>query len=142
MPGKGQVQAGDEVEINFWMKLKDTPSRPSTDQQKPLITHFTAGGREVFEPVSQAVIGMRPGERKQVLVPPEKSYGRWSESLVTEVSKAKLPPDTKEGDNVKAFESEKTWRVSKIHDNSVVLDGNHPMAGKTLLVDVEITSIK
>jgi peptidylprolyl isomerase len=136
-----KVKQGDRVEVNFRVGLQDAGPVTLADGQESLTAQFCAGGDEVLKPLSDSIIGMSAGERKEVVVPPEASYGTRKEGLVMEVPRAELPPDAKEGDQLKDEATQKRWRVTELKHETAVLDANHPLAGRTLILDVELAAI-
>ncbi len=90
--------------------------------------------------------GMSVGGEKKVTVKPEEGYGPVDPRAFQEVPKDKLPPDalkvgamlTATGPQGQAI----PVRVHEIKESTVIMDFNHPLAGKTLLFDIKITEIK
>jgi peptidylprolyl isomerase len=139
MPEKRMVQKGDHVAVHYNLKLEDGTVLQSSQANEPI--NFAAGSAEVLQPVSEAVIGMSPGEKKEVTVPPERAFGLRDESLTAEVSRSKIPQDTKEGDSLKDTASQQTWMVRELKPEIAVLDGNHPLAGQTVVFELELASV-
>jgi FKBP-type peptidyl-prolyl cis-trans isomerase SlyD len=97
--------------------------------------------------LERALAGMRAGEKKEVLVSPEEGYGEHDEELVMEVDRSEMPrPDAVAiGDELVAEseEGEEAFvRVVDVKKDAVVLDGNHPLAGKALRYSVTIAEIR
>ncbi len=135
------TKAGDYVQIHYTGRFRDGSVFDSSDGQDPLA--FTAGGDEVIPGVSQAVIGMRPGEKKTVEVPPEQGYGLRDPAMEQRIARDKLPPEVQIGDPLQA-QSEAgsfvVW-VKELNDEEAVLDANHPLAGRVLIFDIELVAI-
>ena len=96
--------------------------------------------------LEKELTGMKVGGEKHVTVKPEDAYGPMNKNAFEEVPKEKLPP---EGLKVGAILAAKTpegqvvpMRVHEIKEKTVVMDMNHPMAGKTLVFDVKIVDIQ
>jgi FKBP-type peptidyl-prolyl cis-trans isomerase SlyD len=89
---------------------------------------------------------MKTGESKQVKVPPEEGYGTVDKEAFLEVAKDKIPPDAQtvgaqiQGQN--ASGQPVRARVAEVKDNTVVVDFNHPLAGKTLYFDIKVLNIQ
>jgi FKBP-type peptidyl-prolyl cis-trans isomerase SlyD len=97
--------------------------------------------------LERALSGMRAGDQKDVVVPPEEGYGEHDEELVMEVDRSEMPrPDAVAvGDELVAESpdgDEALLRVVDVKKNAVVLDGNHPLAGATLRYSVTIAEIR
>jgi FKBP-type peptidyl-prolyl cis-trans isomerase SlyD len=79
-----------------------------------------------------------------VTVKPEDGYGKVDPKAEIEVGRERVPPDVKVGSQLTgrgANGESRAVRVKEIKDKSVVLDLNHPLAGKTLVFDVRILSV-
>jgi len=135
-----RVEKGDQVAVHYTLKLKDGTTVQSSKDEEPL--KFAAGGTDVIEPISAGVIGMTPGEEKDLTVPPEKGFGERDEELVQEIPRERVPRDTKEGDRLSDQQSDKVWTVRELKHDSVVLDGNHPLAGHILVFQLEVASVE
>jgi len=85
------------------------------------------------------------GDSKQVTIKPEEGYGRINEEAFVEVKKEQVPEDAlRVGAQLEGRDaSGRTFqaRVAEIRDQTVVLDFNHPLAGRTLDFDVKILEI-
>lgn len=117
-------------------------------------------GREGSEPISyvhgygmivpgleKALVGLKAGDSKEVVVKPEEGYGDRDEELIVEVDRSEMPrPDKVQvGDEIVAESpegDEAALRVIDIDGDTVVLDGNHPLAGETLRYSVIIREVR
>ena len=132
------IANGDKVSIHYTVKLEDGTVVDQSQPDQPL--EFTAGSEELIPGVSQAVIGMEPGESKKVTVPPELGYGPHHPEAVQHSERKNFPPEVKVGDVFKAVagDQEMIVRVIEVQDDKVILDANHPLAGQTLLFDLKV----
>ncbi len=135
------VQQGDKVSINYTAKLEDGTVIDSSQGGQPL--EFEAGGPQLIPGVSNAVVGMEVGETKTVTIPPEEGYGPHQEGMVQKVPRNLLPPEVKVGDQLRAQagDQEITVMVTELDDEFGVVDANHPLAGQTLVFELELLSI-
>ncbi|KMY66301.1 peptidylprolyl isomerase [Desulfocarbo indianensis] len=136
-----QAKQGDKVQIHYTGKFPDGTVFDSSQGGQPL--EFTAGGADLIPGVSQAVVGMAPGETKTVEIAPADGYGQRQEGMEQKVAREMLPPQVKEGDPLQAQAGDQTivvW-VKELGEQEAVLDANHPLAGKTLVFDLEMVSI-
>jgi len=135
------AKQGDLVKIHFTGRLEDGTVFDTSDGKEPL--EFEAGSSQLISGVSLAVIGMQEGEERTVTVPPEEGYGpRWPE-LEREVPVNALPENVEVGDPLQAQTPDGmiyVW-VKKIADEKAVVDGNHPLAGKTLEFDLKLLAV-
>ena len=88
---------------------------------------------------SSAVIGMKVGEKKTVTLKPEEAYGQIDERNIIEVPKTNVPAGVKEGDllSMNGF----PVVVKEVGNDTVMVDGNHQLAGKTLIFEIEMVRI-
>ncbi|MDH5543224.1 MAG: FKBP-type peptidyl-prolyl cis-trans isomerase [Nitrospinota bacterium] len=135
-----QVKDGDKVEILYIGKLENGEVFDSTDGREPF--GFVAGSHEVIPGMSKAVLGMGEGEKKEIHISPEEGYGEYREELLGKVPTDYLPENVKLGDPLADADHEnQVYWVKELNDDHAILDGNHPLAGKTLVFDIEIVSI-
>ena len=139
-----QAKTGDRVKINFTGKLQDGSVFANTADDKPL--EFKLGEGKIIPGIENAVTGMSVGESKSVKVPPEQAYGQKRGELIEEVSRDKFPKDAdpKVGQRFEIPQQQGQPLVVKVVDTSeqtVTLDGNHPLAGKELDFDLELLEI-
>jgi FKBP-type peptidyl-prolyl cis-trans isomerase SlyD len=101
----------------------------------------------VIPGLEKAMQGLKVGDTKQITVTPEEGYGSVDPSAFAEIPKAQLPAGVSpevgmvlRGVNPdgQSFQA----RVKEIKDQTVMLDLNHPLAGKTLNFDIKVTDIK
>ncbi|MDA1195526.1 MAG: peptidylprolyl isomerase [Planctomycetota bacterium] len=113
----------------------------SYERGEPL--EFTAGGPELIPGVSEAVVGMVVGEKKTVEIAPERGYGVHDERMVARVPAEHLPEGVELGALLQVQTPDGPVQVvlKDIEDDEAVLDGNHPLAGKVLVFDIELVEI-
>jgi peptidylprolyl isomerase len=142
-----QAKAGDTVRVHYEGQLSDGTIFDSSVEREPI--EFILGQDTVIPGFEQAVIGMEVGESKDVSIPPEDGFGEYSEDLVVNIEKSILPPDINPelGMQLEVSseeEDEKTPRVftiAEIAEDSVTLDGNHPLAGEEIAFKIELLEI-
>jgi peptidylprolyl isomerase len=137
-----KIHAGDVVRIHYTGRLENGTVFSTSLGGEPL--EFTAGGDEFIEGLSEAVIGMEPGQRKTITIPPEKAYGHRDPHLEREVPLADLPEGVQVGDRLSAQIGNQRVRfwVKEIAGDTAILDANHPLAGQTLELDIEILAVE
>ncbi|HEX9841101.1 MAG TPA: peptidylprolyl isomerase [bacterium] len=135
------VQQGDQVEIEYVGKLEDGTVFDSTDGREAFA--FEAGAGNIIPGMSDAVVGMQVGEEKTVAIPPEQAYGDRKDDLVIRIPRERIPQDVKVGDALSDGQpGGQVWYVAELTPEESVLDGNHPLAGKTLVFEVRLIGIK
>jgi peptidylprolyl isomerase len=139
-----RAKCGDTVKVHINVWLENGVNFVSSKDDEPL--EFTIGKGEVISGFENAVIGMEVGEKKTVSIPPEDAFGQWHEELVVDVLKSDFPEDISPviGERLKirmrgSDPIEVT--VKDMTEDIVTLDGNHPLAGYTLIYHIQLISI-
>jgi len=136
-----QIKAGDTVHVHYEGRFENGEVFDSSSDRGPMV--FDAGGDNLIPGFSNAVIGMAVGEKKTVTLPPEQAYGPRDPEQVQTVERAAIPEDAQVGDQLQAEAGDQTFNVmvTAIEGETVTLDANHFMAGKTLVFDIEVLAI-
>ncbi|UCG20604.1 MAG: FKBP-type peptidyl-prolyl cis-trans isomerase [Deltaproteobacteria bacterium] len=139
-----QAKEGDKVKVNYTGSLEDGTVFGSSPEEDPL--EFTIGQRNVLPSFENAVIGMNEGDTKTVSIPPEEAFGHPKEDLIFNVERTKLPPsiDLKLGGVLRVGSDagqDFDVIIAAIDDEVVTLDGNHPLAGKVLNLEIQLIQI-
>ena len=138
------VSSGTRVSIEYTLRLEDAAVIDTNVGSDPLT--YVHGSQQIIPRLEKALEGMKIGESKQVTVKPEEGYGLVDQEAFVEVKKDQIPQDTlKVGAQLKGRDASGRpvyARVVEIKDKTVVLDLNHPLAGKTLYFKVKILDIQ
>lgn len=137
------IQDGSKVHLEYTLSDDKGKLLETNKGKEPLI--YTQGQQQIIPGLEKALVGMHVGESKRVAVPPEQAYGPINPNATAEVPKERIPPDalkvgaelvsqTKTGQVMQV-------RVKEIKEKTVVLDLNHPLAGKTLVFDVKVLNV-
>ena len=138
------VQDNMDVEMEYTLTSAGVVM-DSTDGKEPF--HYLHGSGQIIPGLEHQLAGLHVGDTKEVTVGPEEGYGQTDPAAVIEVPKAQLPADVTptvgmvlRGVNPdgKSFRA----KISEVKNETVVLDLNHPLAGKTLNFKVKILNIK
>lgn len=131
--------------ISFHYTLTDQSGKQLDSSRGVQPLTFLSGVGQIIPGLEKVLVEMKAGDKKVVIVPHPEAYGVFDQSLIHRVSRSQLPvQEIKLGDVFATGEGE-TYRevmVVEMTDEFVVLDGNHPLAGKDLTFDVEITTIR
>ena len=134
------IQNGDQVQVHYTGTLEDGTVFDSSEGREPLA--FTAGSEDLIAGFSQGVLGMDEGDKKTLTIEAKDAYGERQDELVQEVPRANLPEDVEVGSILAPTEApEMQVVITALDENSATVDANHPLAGKTLVFDVEVVSI-
>ncbi len=139
-----QAKNGAKVSVHYTGKLDDGNIFDSSVGEEPLV--FTLGEGELIEGFEEAVLSMSIGEKKTVIIAPEKAYGEPHDDMLLEVPLSEMPADLEleVGDELELTNEEDEPMlviVSQLNDNFVILDGNPPLAGETLTFEIELLTI-
>ena len=138
------VKAGDTVKVLYTGKLEDGTTFDSSAGRDPL--SFTVGASMVITGFDDAVTGMAVSESKTVTIPPESGYGPHQDEMVQNVERSVLPDDIPleiglqlqaQGPDGQAM----ALVVTAFDESTVTLDANPPLAGKTLIFEIELIEI-
>ena len=141
-----QAKTGDTVRVHYEGQLSDGTIFDSSLEREPI--EFILGQDTVIPGFEQAVIGMEVGESKDVSIPPEEGFGDYSEDLVVNIEKTILPPDINpelgmqlEVSSEEEEETPRVFTIADIAEDSITLDGNHPLAGAEIAFKIELLEI-
>ena len=113
----------------------------STEIDYGNVSEFIQGRHEIFPALEQEVVGMKPGEEKKVELSPAEGFGPHDDRKKMEIPKTLLPLGSKEGDIVENDLGDFAT-VAEVSDTTAVLDYNHPLAGKPLVVQLKILKVE
>ena len=105
------------------------------------VSEFTQGRHEIFPALEREVVGMKPGEEKKVELTPAEGFGPHDDGKKMNIPKTLLPFGTKAGDILRNNAGELAT-VAEVADTTAVLDYNHPLAGKPLVVQLKILKVE
>jgi FKBP-type peptidyl-prolyl cis-trans isomerase SlyD len=138
------VQAGSVVSFDYTLTDDDGKVIDSSKGKQPM--SYTHGKGEIIPGLERELTGMAVGAEKKVKVKPEEGYGPIDPKAFQEIPKEKLPPEALNVGTVLMAQGPQGQgvpvRVHEIKEQTVIMDFNHPLAGKALSFDVKITDIK
>ena len=139
-----EAKSGDTVKVHFVGKLEDGTVFDTSSGKDPL--QFTIGEGSLIQGFEESIVGMKVGESKNTSVPMENAFGPRVDELVVEINRDKFPEDAEltVGEQIQIPQSggeDINVTIANISEASVTLDANHPLAGKTLLFDIELLEI-
>lgn len=139
-----QVKEGDAVQVHYTGKLQDGTVFDSSREREPLTVKVGSG--EVIPGFEKGIIGMAVGETKTLTLNPDEAYGQKRDDLVVEVDKNQFPEHItpKVGERLQVKQPDGSLvnvQITDIEDSTVTLDANHPLAGESLVFEVELVGI-
>ena len=140
-----QVKENNTVKVNYTGKLSDGQVFDSSEGKEPI--EFTLGQGQLIPGFEKGLIDMELNEKKTITIAKEEAYGEINNDLIQEVEKTQLPedmtPEVGMGLVSKSPDGqEMNLLVVEVREESIVIDGNHPLAGKELIFDLEVVEIK
>ena len=145
--GKGNdnvIANGKKVTFDYTLKV-DGKVIDSSQQHGSLV--YTQGEGKIIPGLSRQLEGLRAGDEKEIVVTPQEGYGAVDPKAFKEVPREQLPKDAKlkVGTQLQAKTPDGhilVVTVSKLNKDTVLLNFNHPLAGKELHFQVKILSIQ
>jgi FKBP-type peptidyl-prolyl cis-trans isomerase SlyD len=131
--------------LTFHFTLRDAAGRVLDTSGGGEPMPFLEGAGQIIEGLEEALSRMTPGEKRSVVVPPERGYGPREAGLVQKVPRAHLPVgDIKVGDQFQTGPDRQApvVTVAGIEGDQVLLDANHPLAGQELHFEVEVVAAR
>jgi peptidylprolyl isomerase len=139
-----KAKTGDMVKVHFEGYLEDGTVFGSTMDNEPF--KFTIGEKNMLPGFENAVIGMQKGDTKTITLPPEEAYGLHKKELVSVMERSDFPKDIhlEVGKRLRVRTQDGRYTIITIKDfteDNIVLDGNDPLASKTLTFKIELVEI-
>lgn len=139
-----QAIVGNKVKVHYKGLLDDGTVFDSSHDGDPL--EFTIGGKQVIPGFEDTVIGMNIGETKTSRITSDQAYGPHIEEMVVVVDRNQLPANLEPtiGQLLRFRQNDGGFievTVIDVSDSSVTFDGNHPLAGKDLIFEIQLVEI-
>ncbi|MEC9432395.1 MAG: peptidylprolyl isomerase [Pseudomonadota bacterium] len=139
-----QAKPGDTLHLHYTGTLDDGAVFDSSQGREPL--SFEMGAGQIIPGLEAGLTGMEVGEKRTVRVEPAEAYGEHDPSQVQSVDRAGVPDHipTEPGTRLQVQTPEGRMVqvvVAEVTEDALVLDANHPLAGKALTFDVELVAI-
>ena len=138
-----KIKNGDNVSVHYTGKLEDGSVFDTSlaEGREPLTV--TLGQGQLIPGFENGLIDMTAGEMKTIEIEPENAYGDIKPQMVSEVPLSQVPEGVKAGDMLQGQNQfgPVSVVVKEIKEETVVLDMNHPLAGKKLIFDLEVVSV-
>ncbi|HSX12902.1 MAG TPA: FKBP-type peptidyl-prolyl cis-trans isomerase [Chlamydiales bacterium] len=134
------IENGQKISLEYTVCLEDGTQIDSNIGEAPLV--FVLGAHQVFPALEVSLLGMNIGDAKQIILKPEEAYGHVVHDAYREVALETIPEIYREVGAVLGIQDPAGGvypiRVHQIKDEKVILDFNHPLAGKSLRFDVKV----
>lgn len=138
-----KIKNGDNVSVHYTGRLEDGSVFDTSlaEGREPLTV--TLGQGQLIPGFENGLIEMTIGEMKTIEIEPESAYGEVNPQLMSEIPLSQVPEGVKVGDMLQGQNQFGPVNVTvrEIKEETVVLDMNHPLAGKKLIFDLEVVSV-
>jgi len=139
-----QVTVNSKVKVHYTGKLANGEVFDTSDGKEPI--EFTLGQGQLIPGFEKGLIDMKLNEKKTINMTKDEAYGEVNETLIQEVKKTDLPqnmePKVGMGLVSKSPEGQEiNLMVVEVKEETIVIDGNHPLAGRDLIFDLEVLEI-
>jgi FKBP-type peptidyl-prolyl cis-trans isomerase 2 len=135
------IKKGSKVRVHYTGKLANGKVFDTSVEKDPL--EVVVGQSGLIKGFEEGLMGMKEGEKKTIEITPEDAYGQLIEGRTQEVEKSALPEEIQVGMALQANGEVGTMvvTVKEIKEETVVLDANHPLAGKDLIFELEVLEV-
>ncbi|OGB07472.1 MAG: peptidylprolyl isomerase [Burkholderiales bacterium RIFCSPHIGHO2_12_FULL_61_11] len=137
-----KIEKNTAVTLRF--KVADAQGKRIEESQAPMV-YLHGGYGNTLAKIEEALEGQEPGFQTTLALPPEDAFGLRDESLLRTIPRSQFPPGVKVGGQLEGRGSdgrEQLFNVSKIKGDTVLLDGNHPLAGKALRFTLKVIDVR
>lgn len=139
------IGPGTKITLHFALQLDNGDMVDSNFERDPAT--FTVGDGNLLPGFEKALFGMLEGEHKTVVIKPEDGFGQRNPNNIQEIARSQFAPDLElsEGLMLSFADAQKTELpgvVQRFDDEVVIVDFNHPLAGRDILFEVAILKIE
>lgn len=139
-----EAKTGDTVSLHYKGTLDDGSIFDSSEGREPL--EFTVGSGQIISGLDSAIPGMKVGDEKTVKIAPENAYGAHNPDAQQTVPRTQLPDNVALEVGMQLQGQTEDGQVMSVtivsfSQDEVILDANHPLAGKNLTFEIQLTSI-
>lgn len=135
------VKTGDTIRVAYTGKLESGEVFDTSEGREGL--KFTVGAGQLIKGFDQAVLGMTIGDKKTVTIPPEEAYGPRDENRLVDIPASAIPAEMEIKEGMQLQLSDPNGNpvmavVAEIGEETIKMDVNHVLAGRTLVFDIKI----
>jgi peptidylprolyl isomerase len=133
------IKQGNTVKVHYTGRLEDNSVFDSSNGKEPI--EFQVGSQQVIEGFESAVMGLTKGDKTTVTIPSDKAYGELRNELIQQVPRNQVPQDVQVGVQLQGVNPQGqpfVVTVTEVNESTATIDANHPLAGKSLIFDIEV----
>ncbi len=139
------MQIGKDTVVSLNYDLSDSSGKV-IEQTKAPITYLHGGYDGIFPLVETALQGKAVGDKCKVTLEPDDAFGEYEADMVRSEPKSLFPENISVGMQfegaIEGSDDYTLYTVKEIADDKVVVDGNHPLAGQTLMFSGTVTQVR
>jgi len=137
------IKQGSKVKAHYTGRLTNNEVFDTSLQEGRQPLEFQIGGGQLIPGFENGVLGLSIGDKKTIEIPASDAYGEYREDLKISVPKSNLPSNVEIGMPLQAEIQGQlmNFMVRHVDESNAIVDGNHPLAGQTLIFDVEILEV-
>lgn len=139
-----KVKDGDTVKVHYTGKLEDGSVFDSSVERDPL--EVTLGEGKLIPGFEKAVVGLEVGDKTTASIESADAYGDRRDDLEVTIEKSQLPEDIEPEVGMQLQLNQPNGQpvpvqITKVEEENIIIDANHPLAGKDLTFDIELVEI-
>jgi len=139
------LQIAKDTVVSLTYQLIATDGKLIERTEQP-ISYLHGGYHGIFPRVEAALDGKAAGHTCEVRLEPDDAFGEYEAELVRVEPRKLFPPNLKAGmqfeANSDASGETRVYTVTDVAEDKVVVDGNHPLAGQTLVFSCQVTEVR
>ena len=135
--------------VSLVWRLRDAQGQPIDELVDPV--EFLVGGEDLLPKVEEALLGREVGDEIALHLEPEHAFGDYDAGLVFFEDRAIFPEAIEvgmqfdgvpEGAKTEGMPADAIYTVTEVYPDHIVLDGNHPLAGMALNIEVTVRDVR
>jgi FKBP-type peptidyl-prolyl cis-trans isomerase SlyD len=130
--------------VTMRVRIADDKGQLIQDGKQPM-AYLHGGYDNTFPKIEEALEGRSSGDELSLTLTPAEGFGERDDSLLRSLPKREFPPGVKVGGQLELPGPQgepHPFTVTKIKGDTVLLDGNHPLAGRTLTLAIKVTGVR
>ena len=135
--------------VSLVWRLRDAQGQPIDELADPV--EFLVGGEDLLPKVEEALLGHEVGDEVSLHLEPEHAFGDYDAGLVFFEDRAIFPESVEvgmqfdgvpDGAKTEGMPADAIYTITEVYPDHVVLDGNHPLAGMALNLEVTVRDVR
>jgi len=138
------MKIAKDTAVTLSYKVADAQGKLVEQSNEPMV-YLHGGYGNTLPKIEEALDGQEPGFQTVLALEPQDAFGLRDESLVQTIPRTQFPPGVKVGGQLEGRGEDgrrHVFNVTKIKGDTVMLDGNHPLAGKALRFTLKVTAVR